>query len=94
MGASPALIFSKIIFPQVLPSILFLSGLGAFWTIGDFAMTQIIYGKDVTLALYIQSLVGSYRLEQANLLMFLLLFLGFMVFILFKEMRHVVSQKN
>lgn len=94
MGASRNLIFSQIVLPQIFPSILFLSGLGAFWTIGDFAITQIIYGKDVTLALYIQSLVGSYKLEQANLLVFLLLFLGFLVFILFKEMRHVVSQKN
>jgi ABC-type Fe3+ transport system permease subunit len=94
MGASHALIFNQIVFPQVFPSILFLSGLGAFWTIGDFAISQIIYGEHVTLALYIQSLVGSYKLELANVLVFLLLFLGFFVFILFREMRHVVSQKN
>lgn len=94
MGARRSLIFNQIVFPQVFPSILFLAGLGAFWTIGDFAITQIIYGKDVTLALYIQSLVGSYKLELANLLIFLLLFLGFLVFILFREMKYVVSQKN
>ncbi|MES2770181.1 MAG: ABC transporter permease subunit [Bdellovibrionota bacterium] len=85
MGSTRFLTFKKIIFPQVLPSILFLSGLGAFWTIGDFAISQIIYGKNVTLALYIHSLVGSYRLELANLFVFLLLFLGLIVFTLFKR---------
>jgi thiamine transport system permease protein len=94
MGANSFFTFKKIVFPQVLPSILFLSGLGAFWTIGDFAISQIIYGKNITLALYIQSLVGSYRLELANLLVLVLLFLGFIVFLIFKEMSYVVSQKN
>jgi ABC-type Fe3+ transport system permease subunit len=93
MGAKDFFLFKKIIYPQVFPSVLFLSGLGAFWTIGDFAISQIIYGKDITLALYIQSLVGSYRLELANLFVLILLVLGLLVFTMFKEMKHVISQK-
>lgn len=94
MGAKDFFIFRKIIFPQTASSILFLSGLGAFWAIGDFAISQIIYGKSVTLALQIQSLLGAYRLEFANLLVLLLLLLGTLIFIMFKEMKYVVSQKN
>jgi len=94
MGSTRFLTFKKIVFPQTLPCILFLAGLGAFWAIGDFAISQIIYGKNVTLALYIQSLVGSYRLELASLLVFLLLIIGLIIFTLFREMRHVTSQKH
>jgi thiamine transport system permease protein len=94
MGASGFLSFTKIVFPQIFPSLLFLAGLGAFWTIGDFAISQIIYGKDITLALYIQSLVGSYKLELANLLMLVLMVLGLFVFLIFREMKYVVDKKN
>lgn len=94
MGSTRFLTFKKIVFPQVFPSILFLSGLGAFWAIGDFAISQIIYGKNATLALYIQSLVGSYKLELANLLVFVLLIIGLIIFTLFREMRHVTSKKH
>lgn len=83
MGSTRFLTFKKIVFPQVFPTILFLAGLGAFWSIGDFAISQIIYGKDVTLALFIQNLVGSYRLELANILIFVLLILGLLIFMMF-----------
>ena len=94
MGSTRFLTFKKIVFPQVFPSILFLSGLGAFWAIGDFAISKIIYGKSVTLALHIGDLVGAYKLELANLLVFLLLFLGLIVFTIFREMKYVISKKN
>lgn len=83
MGSTRFLTFRKIVLPQVFPTILFLSGLGAFWAIGDFAISQIIYGKDITLALYIQNLLGSYKLELANVLVFILLIIGLLIFTMF-----------
>ena len=94
MGGNHFFIFKKIIFPQVRPTLLFLSGLGAFWAIGDFAVSQIIFGSDVTLALYIQGLVGSYRLELANLMTVALLVIGILIFTFFKELNYVFDRKN
>ncbi len=89
MGANDFLVFKKILLPQMYPTILFLAGLGAFWAIGDFAISQVIFGKEATLALFIQNLVGAYRVELANLLVILLLLIGSAVFLLFKELNHV-----
>lgn len=94
MGAGDFLIFQKILFPQMSSTLFFLAGLGAFWAIGDFAVSQVIFGKQITLALLIQNLVGAYRVEMANVLVILLLLLGLGVFLLFKELNHVVSQKH
>lgn len=93
MGSNRFLTFKEIVIPQVFPTITFLAGLAAFWSIGDFAISQIIFGKDATLSLYTQNLLGAYRLELANLLMILLLFLGLLVFITFREMKYVFSKK-
>lgn len=91
MGASPNLIFKDIIYPQILSTILFLSGVGAFWVIGDFALSHMVYGNDSTLALFIQSLAGQYRLEAASLLLLALFFCGAAVYTFFKSLKHVFN---
>ena len=92
MGSTRFLTFRRIVLPQVFPTILFLSGIGAFWAIGDFAISQVIYGRDVTLALYIQNLVGSYRLELANILVFVLLILGLLIFMMFNVSKNTARE--
>lgn len=93
LGASDFLIFTKIIFRQLLPDAFFLAGLGAFWAAGDFALSQIVSGETITLALLASGLMSSYRLEGATVIMWLALLLGALVFLLSWSLSYVSRQK-
>lgn len=93
LGASWQQCFWEILFPQVIKKGGYLAGLSAFWASGDFALSSIVAGRDLTLGLLIQSLLGSYRLEIALVLVWLLVITGGISFIFFWKMGHVASQK-
>lgn len=76
MGASSGLIFRRVVWPQVAPQFALISGLAAFWAIGDFAFSSIVAPRDLTLAMLVHSLMGAYRLELATLLVWPLLLMG------------------
>ena len=82
MGASPKMIFRKIIHPQCQKAFWFLSGVASFWAIGDFAYSSIVAGDQSHLALLIQELLASYRLELATLLIWLLICTGTFCFLI------------
>ncbi len=88
-------IYREVIFPQSLPLICFLSGLGALWACGDFALTGLIMNNQSvsTLALDIQNLVGNYRLEQALVLLVPLMIVSFFVFFVFQGLSRVSTRK-
>lgn len=75
-------IFLQILWPQCLPMIGFLSGVGALWACGDFAVSGILLGSAEvsTLALQMKNMLSSYRIEQAILLLLPLLAASLVVF--------------
>lgn len=94
LGASWLLIFLKVVWPQILGTLGFLAGIAAFWAAGDFALSSILSGEDFSLALVIQSLMGSYRLELATLLQWVLLAVGTVSFLFFWSLRYVYREKS
>ncbi len=93
LGASPLKIFRNITFPQALPSLCFLSAASAFWASGDFALSGIVSGQDFSIALLIRGLVGNYRLEIANVLIWWMLFLGIICYLFFLGINYVFGKK-
>lgn len=91
MGATRLQIFNKITFPLLKKELFFFSALGAFWASCDFVVIGLLTNQDVTLALLIQNLIGSYRLEVATVLSWFLLALGAFVIWFFgriSDVRH------
>lgn len=80
LGASQGLLFSRVIWPQMRGQAFAVAFIGALWVLGDFALAKILFAQPVTLALLIESLLSSYRLEAAlaltQLWILLALFLG------------------
>ncbi len=76
LGASPGLIFRRVVLPQVAGGFRLISGLAAFWALGDFALSSLLAPREMTLAMLVYGLMGAYRLELATLLVWPLLLLG------------------
>lgn len=93
LGASPWMIFSQIIFPQVIYPITFLCGLGSMWICGDFAFSRVISSSDFHLALIIKSLASSYRLDAAQVLVLMLYVISLGLFIFWWRLGHVLNRK-
>jgi thiamine transport system permease protein len=74
--------FRFIALPQLWSEILFVSGVGAFWASGDFALARMISGQDITLALTAQTLLGGYRFEVATAIMWCSLLTGVFLFLI------------
>ena len=83
MGANFWISFIKIILPQAQLTFFFLSGIAAFWAVGDFAYSGILALDQQHLALLIQDVIASYRLELASILTWFLLILGVICFAFF-----------
>ena len=94
LGASEWLTFRKILWPQLLPDACFLAGIAAFWASGDFALSAIVSGEDVTLGLVAHQLLGSYRIEAASSVVLLLIVLGLFCFSVFWSLSHVYRKKS
>lgn len=93
LGASSGKIFWRGLFPQVLPQISLLSGLASVWAMGDFAISKIIAGRDITLAMWVQSLVDQYRWDMALVLSWMILLASFAVFGFFWSLSYVSHKK-
>ena len=83
MGADFWHSFIKIILPHLKTSFFFLAGVAAFWAVGDFAYSSIVSFSEQHLALLIQDVIASYRLELANILIWILLITGGFCFAFF-----------
>jgi thiamine transport system permease protein len=94
LGAGRGLIYRKIILPQILGMVFFSSGIGAVWASGDFAVTRLFTVGNATLALMVQSLAASYRLDLAGALSAVLLGVSAIIFLLFLGACYVVDKKS
>lgn len=93
MGASSTMIFRKVVWPQTLPMISLMSGLASVWAMGDFALSRVISGRDLTMAMWVQSLVDQYRWDMALVLSWMILLASFVVFSFFWGLSYVSRQK-
>ncbi len=80
LGASDSLIFSRVMFPQVIGAASRIGGLAALWAWGDFALSSVVAEKSVTLAMTAQGLMGSYRLDAATVLIWILIAGGLLTY--------------
>lgn len=89
MGAGEVLIWRKILMPQVWSLAALLSGVGALWAMGEFAVGKVVLGGARTWALLSESLMSSYRIEAGLGVSALILLSGFFVFSFFWGVSHV-----
>ncbi len=94
LGADEWQIFKEITFSQSKGVAGSLSGICAFWALGDFAIPTFLLPTDATLAQIMEDLLGSYRMGFAGSFYFLIALVGSLVFLLFKEMPYVFGRKS
>lgn len=94
LGASQNLIFTDILFPQVIAPAARIASVASFWALGDFALGKILIGRDATLSLLIETLMSSYRLQAAMALMGLVLVLGALSFAFFGGIAYVAHRTS
>lgn len=92
-GAGSVMVFKKITWPQSLPLISLMSGLAGVWAVGDFSLSRVVAGRDVNLAMWVQSLVDQYRWDIALVLSWSILFCALIVFSFFWGLAYVARQK-
>ncbi len=94
LGASRSHIFKSIQWPQMAVSIGFLSGLGALWSVGEFAVTGMYLRSNKTLSLLAEHLAASYRLEAATLVLLFIFVIGVSLFFTFWRIGSDLGQKS
>jgi ABC-type Fe3+ transport system permease subunit len=83
LGANSNLIISRILLPQLISTSFWSAGIVAFWVWGDYAIGSIVASRNMTLGLVAKSLMESYRLEAAALLLIFILVAGALTYRLF-----------
>jgi thiamine transport system permease protein len=92
LGAGWSKVLFDIVWPQIAPQVLRAAGLAALWGASDFAVSSIVMGDLNTLPLMMAELMGNYRFDTAQLLMFPLLLIGLGLYGLFTgALRYVVD---
>lgn len=92
-GASHWRIGTRIVLPQISRELSWIAALGSLWAVGDFALSRIVLPQDLTLAMIIQGLMSSYRLDLASWLMLPLVGIGVFVAAAFLGAGHVAYRK-
>ncbi|MCB0363309.1 MAG: ABC transporter permease subunit, partial [Bdellovibrionales bacterium] len=92
-GASWALIFTRIVVPQVWRDFCWLAGIGAFWASGDFALSTLLAEGNTTIALTAKAYMSSYHLEVATILNLILLLIGALCLLSFGGLSRVFGEK-
>lgn len=80
MGASSKQIFKEILFPQLSTRAGVLAGIASIWACGDFAVSRILAHRDLSIAMMTETLMSSYRLNQATVLSLLIVVSGLICF--------------
>lgn len=92
LGSSDAKIYFYLVWPQLHPLLVRISGLVGIWAMGDFSVSRLLATRDHTLALQIESLTSHYRLDQGISLSLILILLMSVYFILWKGLFYVARQ--
>ena len=93
LGAGWGLVFRDILWPQSRSLFFLCAGLTSFWACGDFAYSLIVSSGHWNLSLLVYDFFSSYRLNEAILLSWLLLFLSFFVFLFWLGVAFVFDKK-
>ncbi len=83
LGANYRLINRRILYPMLWPTFFWSAGLVSFWMWGDYALGSIAASRTMTVGMLAKSLMESYRLEAASLVLAFSLFAGAMSYRLF-----------
>lgn len=92
LGAGWGMVLFDVVWPQASGAILRACGLAALWASGDFSLSGILLGDEVTLPLLMNGLLGQYRFDTAQLLLFPLLAVGLTLYLLFVGVRRHVAR--
>ncbi len=92
LGASWWLILVDVVWPQLAAPVMRACGLAALWASGDFALSAILSEDVETLPLIMESLIGNYRMETAQVLMLPLLAIGLGMYFFFVRMARYVAR--
>jgi thiamine transport system permease protein len=93
LGAGPWLIFSRVIYPQVIARACFIGGMAALWAWGDFALSSVLGERTLTLAMAAQQMMGAYRLDGATFVVWILMLGGLATFAIFTGAGYVLGSK-
>ncbi|MDZ4084319.1 MAG: hypothetical protein U1E10_15355 [Bdellovibrionales bacterium] len=69
LGANHKLISLRVLLPQLWPTFFWSGGLVSFWMWGDYALGSIAASRSMTIGMLAKSLMESYRLEAASLVL-------------------------
>ena len=94
MGASSAMIFRQIVWPQVVGPAFRIAGLAAVWAWGDFGLSSVVAERTVTLALLTQSLMASYRFDAATIAIWFVIAGALITYIFFDGVGRVLGAKS
>lgn len=94
LGAGDMLIFSRVIAPQLMRPALSIGGFAALWAWGDFALSSVVAEKTITLAMSVQAMTNTYRLEAATFFVWILLLGGLSTFAIFMGAGYVLGEKS
>lgn len=92
LGANWLIILRDVVWPQSAHALLRASGLAALWASGDFALSGILLGDEVTLPVLMNALLSQYRYDTAQLLLFPLLVVGLGLYVLFAGVARYVAR--
>lgn len=93
MGAAHVDIFKDVMLPQLLGKAGLLAGIGSVWACGDFAVSRILAHRDFTVGMLTETLMSTYRLNQAAMLSTLLILASGVCFLVCWGGCHVLSKK-
>ncbi len=93
MGARHRQVVFEILLPQLGRELFFMSGLAAFWASGDFALSSIVTGQELTLGLVLKNLMGGYHLELSTVYGLMSVVAGLCVFAFFEGCGRVFDTK-
>ncbi|MBN8539420.1 MAG: hypothetical protein J0L82_03455 [Deltaproteobacteria bacterium] len=83
LGANHLLINRRILLPMLWPTFFWSGGLVSFWMWGDYALGSIAASRAMTVGMLAKSLMESYRLEAASLVLAVSLLAGAISYRLF-----------
>lgn len=93
VGASSFLIWRQIVVPQIWRQSCLAAGIVSVWSIGEFALGQVMLSQTASWAQLSESLLASYRTDAALGVGIMTLFVGFLMFLFFRGVGHVFDFK-
>lgn len=93
-GASPLFALRNVYLPLGLKQYLAGGCLAVCWSLGEFSVASLVGPAQSTLPLYIQGLLGNYRLEEAAVSSMALLFISVVSMTMLEVLTHGLGRRN